>query len=348
MGECLILRRGGEPYALPVLHSSYPANTTVVEGGSAAASFNVQIATAGKPAEYTYQWYLNGTAINGATNSGYTKTGLTAAGTHTLYCAVTNKAGTVISRVATLTVTSSKPTYTYTGRHELVADGAYNWKIRFLSSGTLKFSDLGNAAKMDLFLVGGGGGASNGGGGGGYTTTQKGLAVAKGASYSIVVGAGGAADAEIGGSGGQSSALGYTAKGGAGGRNWNAYAGRGGNGGSGGGAYVGEGGSETHGHGGSNGSDGKGNAGGHPTLSAAPGGTGQGTTTREFGEAAGALYAGGGAGGSTGYATLGGAGGGGNRGKEGAANTGGGGGGQGGTATAQNGGLGIVILRNAR
>ncbi len=348
MGECLILRRGGEGYELPVLNAGYPANVTVVEAAGAAATFQVEMTTPGKPAEHTYQWYLDGKAISGATGSSYTRTGLTAAATYSLYCTVTSKAGTVTSRMATLTVSSSKPAYTYTGSHQLVSEGAYSWKLKLLSSGTLRLSDLGNAAKMDLFLVGGGGGAANGGGGGGYTTTQRGVTVAKDTSYSIVVGAGGAADAEIGGTGGPSAALGYTAKGGAGGRNWAAYAGRGGDGGSGGGAYVGEGGSGTYGYGGSDGANGKRSGVSHPTLGEVGAASGQGTTTREFGEAAGALYAGGGAGGASSFATLGGEGGGGNRGKAGTANTGGGGGGQGGTATAQSGGSGIVILRNAR
>lgn len=51
MGECLITRRGGEAYELPVLNSAYPANVTVVQAANASASFSVQITTPGKPAE---------------------------------------------------------------------------------------------------------------------------------------------------------------------------------------------------------------------------------------------------------------------------------------------------------
>lgn len=58
-----------------------------------------------------------------------------------------------------------------------------NWKIRFLTSGTLRFTDLKSAENgIDIFMVGGGGnGASYGGGGGGgsgYTKTRKNYTVA--------------------------------------------------------------------------------------------------------------------------------------------------------------------------
>ena len=347
MGECLITRRGGEAYELPVLNSAYPANVTVVVEANASASFNVQIATPGKPAEYTYQWYLNGAKISGATNAGYTKTGLTAAGTHTLYCVVTNKAGTVTSRVATLTVKSAKPTYTYTGSHQLIDDGNYNWRIKLKTSGTLRFTDLGNMPNgIQVFYVGGGGGggyasSGGGGGGGGYTKILSSISVSINTNYSIVVGAGGAAG---GNSGGTTSAFSASVSGGAGGSVSNYNGGNGGSGGGGGSGYGGTGGA-----GGSNGSNG--NAGG-----IGGGGTGQGTTTREFGETGGALYAGGG--GASGRDAVGAAGGTGGGGKGysnnatpvgGTANTGGGGGGGHNAANQCGaGGSGIVIIRNAR
>lgn len=100
------------------------------------------------------------------------------------------------------------------------------------------------------------------------------------------------------------------------------------------------------GNGGSDGGNGRNNENGGEK-----GGTGQGTTTREFGESTGNLYAGGGGGGYDGGAGIGGAGGGGNGGDENATpgqeNSGGGGGGND-SEPGANGGSGIVIIRNAR
>ena len=106
----------------------------------------------------------------------------------------------------------SVPTFTYTGNYEIVDDNntiitdvstyAGNWKIRFLTSGTLNVSDLGCSSAadgIDAFIVGGGGagskgteylGSSRGGGsgGGGAAITVTKLPVSAGTSYSIVVG----------------------------------------------------------------------------------------------------------------------------------------------------------------
>lgn len=233
------------------------------------------------------------------------------------------------------------PEFTYTGDYEIVNDSDEpitvsqdNWKIRFLTSGTLKFTYLNGAeGGIDVFLVGGGGGASSGGGGGGYTTTQKNIKIEKGTVYEIVVGAGGGNSngSTTGLSGGQSSAFGVPVSGGSG-----AGAKNGGSGGSGGGATYG-------GNGGSDGSPGGAGNQGTP-------GAGQGMTTREFGEADGTLYAGGGAGQKAdgdGVICMGGDGGGGNTLQPGETNTGGGGGGASGWK-GKGGGSGIVIIRNAR
>ena len=67
MGECLIVRRGGESYELPVLSASYPRDVTVTAAAGASASFSISITTPGRPAEYTYQWYRNGAAVSGVT-----------------------------------------------------------------------------------------------------------------------------------------------------------------------------------------------------------------------------------------------------------------------------------------
>lgn len=106
MGECLITRRGGSIYKIPVLNENYPEDTamTVIEGTTGSAFFNVVIEESGTPAEYTYQWYVNGSAVEGATGSSFSKDDITQAAVHNVYCEVTNKAGTVKSRTATLSV----------------------------------------------------------------------------------------------------------------------------------------------------------------------------------------------------------------------------------------------------
>lgn len=177
------------------------------------------------------------------------------------------------------------PLFEYTGTYTLLDDGNKNWRIKFLTSGTLVMEE---SISVDAFLVGGGssgGRGSNacyygGGGGGGYTKTEKGFVLQAGIGYSIVIGAGGAAgtsDASGGNAGGASSAFGLTANGAP-----SHQYGPGGNGGS-GGAGGRDG---VHLAGGTDGADG--------AVSAYACGIGQHTTTREFEEADGTLYAGGG------------------------------------------------------
>ena len=252
------------------------------------------------------------------------------------------------------------PEFTYTGDYEIVDDSdnpisdfanwKNNWKIRFLTSGTLTFTNLNGAENgIDVFLVGGGAsGGGRGGGGGGYTKTQKSVSVNVGIEYPIIVGAGGSAPTTSAkvppNAGGATSAFGLTANGGDTSTTGD-YPSSGGSGG--GSGKVGGAGYS----GGSDGSSGGGD----------DGGSGQGTTTREFGESTGKLYAGGGGGGAvtTNETSSGGAGGGGDGGgaganprpKNGGANTGGGGGGIGNlysSTTYASGGSGIVIIRNAR
>lgn len=219
------------------------------------------------------------------------------------------------------------PEFTYTGDYEIVNDSDEpitvsegNWKIRFLTSGTLTFTNLNGAeGGIDVFLVGGGAKGLNGtapsneyygsGGGGGYTSTKRGISVQSNISYTITVGA----------ESGNTSAFNTTAKG-ASGIN-------GGSGGA-GGFWNGLGGVI---YGGQDGANGNRHSGGE-SLS---GGTGQGTTTREFGESSGRLYSTGGAANRFANATE---------------NTGNGG--DGGSAGVSSpgyaGGSGIVIIRNAR
>ena len=213
--------------------------------------------------------------------------------------------------------------FNYTGEYQILSDGNDNWRIKFLTSGT--FTPLDSMA-VDVFLVGGGGGGQAPGGGGGYTTTVKSLVLTANTEYPITVGAGGTAGAiMLGTNGGSSEAFSCSAAGGERATSAN----QGGNGGSGGGASV-------QSHGGNGGSDG---GDGGKVGSGGNNGKVQGTTTREFGESTGDLYAGGGGGKENG---LGGAGGGGDYKENGEANTGGGGGGAGA------GGSGIVIIRNHR
>lgn len=72
MGECLISRRGGEAYKLPILNASYPKDVTAIASANGTASFSIAIEEHGKPTDYTYQWYVNGKAVSGAINANYT------------------------------------------------------------------------------------------------------------------------------------------------------------------------------------------------------------------------------------------------------------------------------------
>lgn len=247
--------------------------------------------------------------------------------------------------------------FSYTGECLFFAEDNGNWRLKLLTSGVLT---LLRKTKVDIFAVGGGGGGGNGndgsyggqGGGGGFTATVKAQSLAKNVSYTVTIGAGGAAHTP-----GGASSFGElcTAQGG-----W--YGANGGDGGGAGGSGGGVPGSTANtwakragGAGGSDGSDGLTT---NEIYTAV--GKGQGTTTRAFGDADGELYAGGGGGGGTwgakssGPGGAGGAGGGGNGNKfrmdglPGETNTGGGGGGGGGHNAGGAGGSGIVILRSAR
>lgn len=238
--------------------------------------------------------------------------------------------------------------FTYTGGtfNERTADGV----VEFLETGILTMK---KDTYVDVFMVGGGAGgvtvglsnSGGAGGSGGCTRTIVNALLRKGVEYQVVIGAGGTGG---GNSGGETSAFGYTVSGGT-------VAAGGSGGGKGGVAAIGQ---VNAGDGGSNGSDG-GSVGSPATGSP---GKGQGATTREFGEATGKLYAGGGGGGGGGagkYGDIGTSGAGGEGGgakgnstTDATANTGGGGGGgkgyydsssPGGKGTA--GGSGIVCIR---
>lgn len=180
-------------------------------------------------------------------------------------------------------IPETMPVYTFTGQHSFLDDGDGNWRIKFLSSGVLTW--LSGKTEIDIFLVGGGSGSNNiDGGGGGYTATHKKIKVVKGSRVNIVIGAGG-----NGSAGGASSFDSLSVNGGSGK-----------NGGSGGGGGA-EATDKTQnvssgGDGGSDGSGGEKGNGGDSNDIANYGGSGQGTTTREFGEPGADLYSGGGGG----------------------------------------------------
>lgn len=221
--------------------------------------------------------------------------------------------------------------FTYTGDYNFKDGAGGTIEIEFLTSGTFKLLKSTPFKPFDLCLVGGGGnggsGGSGGGGGGGYVENMFDVPIELNKAYTIV----------IGGSAGDTTGFGYTAKAGKNGKEY--YIG--GDGGSGGGAGNNSSGSYAGGSGGFNGFDGFDAEESSSTVY--KGGKGQHTSTRAFGT--GRLLAGGG-GGAGAYGGSGGPGGGGHgsnrNGGNGTANTGGGGGAGG---SAGLGGSGIVILR---
>ena len=385
MGDCYLMGHGG--YSLPQLDPSYPKDVTLTTYTytNKDAAFQVIIAKDGRPKKYSYKWYLS--EDEGKTfkeiSSGqdenilYLPPEYVGEQAYQVYCEVSNKKGTVKSRVAKMTISVTQPLFTYMVNNVdqsknaayVVKDGweTNNWKLKFLQSGVLTFINRGNAKNnIDLFLVGGGGGgqessvvgAGGGGGGGGRCVTQKNISVLTNTSYPIVIGAGGEANSN----GGSSNAFNFSADGGKGSASAQNIGCDGGSGG-GGGGYNNQGRCEkpsqdsydAAGQGGSNGEDGK--------EGKVSGGKGLDNNTREFGDENGQLYAGGGAGGAghhvhgcghqgeMGWGAEASAGGGGASGKPGDANMGGGGSGSCHATngySAQPGGSGIVIIRNAR
>lgn len=178
-------------------------------------------------------------------------------------------------------------------------------KVTFTSSTTWTVPDKVTA--IDVFLVGAGGGANKrqvstwerstgGAGGGGYTKTIKGIAVTPGQTFKVVIGAG-----VYGGVGGATKFGDYSVNGGeASMPNSDSFV-LPGNGGS-GGAFGGSFSDSTRKYnnlrpfdGGKGGSDGS-SVTDHVATDHKLKSNGQGTTTREFGEPDGTLYAGGGGG----------------------------------------------------
>ena len=286
--------------------SSITANVNATDEGSGIKNYGYLITTASSCPTTGYVT---------STNAQYTLNA-TASGTYRVCVKITDKAGNANTISNTITVTITEITYgtlisryscsnktvgsspyiiSYTGKCEIVKEGTDNWKIKFLTSGTLKISANLN---VDTFLVGGGaggGGASysdltqygsdswwshGDGGSGGYTKTYRNVNIKTSDTYTITVGSGGAASA----AGSKSSLVGGSINHAANGGNTNRGAG-----GSGGGAGC----TQYYDGGGGAGTGGKyGNAGGSctgRTLSGGQslsGGTGQGTTTCEFEQSA--------------------------------------------------------------
>ncbi len=259
------------------------------------------------------------------------------------------------------------PKFTYTGDYTERDDGV----VEFKSSGVLTFNE---PYVIDLFLVGGGGAGGSdarqtvvgcGGGGGGYTRTVRNYLVTPNTQYNVIIGAGAEASRTVDKPVSGSTSFGDFSVAGGGSVQLNRSSsadytvGASGGSGGGGGLYS----KSTGGEGGSDGG-----IGGLGSATSGLPASGQGFTTKEFGEQTGKLYAGGGGGGtyisaqSPVYA-LGGAGGGGagawgaganqtQAAGAGGANTGGGGGGGVGVGGVANiiggsGGSGIVCFRNA-
>lgn len=184
--------------------------------------------------------------------------------------------------------------FTYTGDYVVRKDGV----VELLTSGTIVFLET---LTIDLFLVGGGASGSarrasatykrgDGGGGGGYTKTVKQRDVTANESIAVVIGEGGvgADDPRYNNSGANGGTTRFGSEFAPGGKAYAPDQGyNGGDGGSGGGGGV-----ASKSSGGEGGTDG-----GNGSAGDAAGGRGQGTTTREFGEETGKLYAGGGGGG---------------------------------------------------
>lgn len=216
-----------------------------------------------------------------------------------------NSSGQASGNPARCSVTPQlRPEYTYTGESTYLDDGSGNWRIKFYTSGVLTW--LSDTRSIDVFLVGGGGGGGTGGGGGGYTSTARKVQLSKNQQVRVTVGAGGLGGQarlsyiHTGYEGGSSSFGELTVNGGKPGQSNGSVDGHGGDGGSGGGGYGGPWSGGLVSIKGDGGSDGKPGinvqyySGGYKNSY---GGTGQGTTTREFGEPTGELYSGGGGGG---------------------------------------------------
>ena len=110
MGSCIITRRVyGEAVLskVPVLNANFPEDHTynrVTQEDPDTIELTVMISEAGVPAQYSYQWYKNGSKIDGATNENYIiNSNEFTLGQTRYYCIVSNVAGNVQSRESIIT-----------------------------------------------------------------------------------------------------------------------------------------------------------------------------------------------------------------------------------------------------
>lgn len=342
---------------------TYNANGGTVSGTSKSVTYNAKYGTLPTPKRAGYSflgWYTAKTGGSKITETTIVKI----TSNQTIYAQWKQITYDLISKNYKCKNSSSGTTpyyIEYTGNCTILNDGSGNWRIKFTTSGTVKFN---TSMSVDIFLVGGGGGGGTGcyyyacgsGGGGGYTLTKKQINLEANTAYPIVIGAGGKSYTD----GESSKAFGFTAAGGLHGQSSGAE--KAGDGGSAGGKAA----QYSPQPGASDGGDDPGGSAKGQRSKVGP--NGETGTTREFGEETGALYAGGG--GASGYyhstsgavvpGGAGGAGGGGKggkvgettddsgRGSNGTNNTGGGGGGAWPANWGGTGGSGIVIIRNKR
>ncbi|HVS50888.1 MAG TPA: immunoglobulin domain-containing protein [Opitutaceae bacterium] len=95
-----------------------PTNIVAVTGGN--ATFSV-VASGGALA---YQWYKDGIAISGATAASYTITGVQPANAGSYICVVTNSAGSIVSSIASLSVSATGTTPAITSQPASTAASA--------------------------------------------------------------------------------------------------------------------------------------------------------------------------------------------------------------------------------
>ena len=139
MSECLISRRGGSNrnlYSKPTLNINYPSDHIIYSGDK--IDIYVSIEQDGYPSDYSYQWYLDDQAVNGANNNIFTfSSNVNYIGTHIVYCIISNIAGSIISRKATITV---NPVYIF-------KNGAF---VNTSYSGAITGSNSNNASGIGI------------------------------------------------------------------------------------------------------------------------------------------------------------------------------------------------------